>query len=136
MIALPKTGKLIPGDMLSIAFFRPPEDKFDGVLNLKLSVAVADDGTITLPVLDRVPAAGLNIMELNSALKARYAAAFVHPPFGFTTSTPPRIAVGFLGHSGGTALDKLIAKASQLNEKSYRSTNHFVRVSHPPFRLA
>jgi protein involved in polysaccharide export with SLBB domain len=114
MIALPKTGKLIPGDTLSIAFFRPPEDKLDGVLSVKLAVAVADDGTITLPVLDKVPAAGLNIMELNSALKARYAAAFVHPPFGFTTSTPPRVAVGYLGQSGGIALDKMIARASRL----------------------
>jgi protein involved in polysaccharide export with SLBB domain len=103
-----KLGTLIPGDTLSIRFFRPPEDKLDGVINLTLTVAVAADGTITVPVLDKVPAAGLSIMELYSVLQQRYAAAFIHPPYGFTTSIPPRVTVGYLEHTGGTAMDKLI----------------------------
>jgi protein involved in polysaccharide export with SLBB domain len=108
-----KLGKLVPGDTLSIRFFRPLEDKLDGVINLTLTVAVADDGTITVPVLDKVPAAGLSIMELNSVLQQRYAAAYIHPPYGFTTSASPRVTVGYLGHLGGTGMDKLIERIAK-----------------------
>jgi protein involved in polysaccharide export with SLBB domain len=105
---VPKLGKLLPGDTLRIGIFRPREDKLDGVWNLALTVAVLDDGTITVPELGKVPAAGISITELNSVLQQRYTAAFLNLPFQLSTSTPPHVTVGYLGHSGGTGLDKVI----------------------------
>ena len=93
-----KSGKLVPGDTLSVRVFRP-SDKFA----LTLVVGVANDGTITVPTLDKVPAAGLSIMELNSALEQRYTTAI-------TTNTPPTVTVAYLGHSGGNGMDKLFER--------------------------
>jgi protein involved in polysaccharide export with SLBB domain len=109
-LPVPKLGKLVPGDTLRIGIFRPREDKLDGVWNLTLTVGVLDDGTISVPELGKVPAGGLSIIELNSTLQQRYTEAFLNLPFTLPTSTPPHVTVGYLGHSGGTGLDKLIAR--------------------------
>jgi protein involved in polysaccharide export with SLBB domain len=105
---IPKAGKLVPGDTLSIRFLVPSGDNLGSLLPLTLTVGVLDDGTITAWVLDKVPAAGLSIMELNTTLQQRYTAALSNLPFRFSTSAPPQVTVGYLGHLGGTSLDKLI----------------------------
>jgi hypothetical protein len=110
---VPKLGKLVPGDTLRIGIYRPREDKLDGVWNLTLTVGVFDDGTITVPELGRVRAAGMSITELNSTLQQRYTEAFLNLPFTLPTSTPPHVTVGYLGHSGGTGLDKLIDRIAK-----------------------
>jgi polysaccharide export outer membrane protein len=109
MMGVPRLGKLVPGDTLSVTVFRQPE-YLNGRMNLRLRVGVLDDGTINLPLLGKVPAAGLTISELNTTLHERYKTYFNNPPHGDTMGTPPHVTVLFLGHLGKTALDDLIAR--------------------------
>lgn len=109
MMWVPRFGKLVPGDTLSVILFRQQE-YLNGIMNLNLRVGVLEDGTISLPELGKVPAAGLTISELNTALQERYKTYFNNPPFGGTMGTPPHVTVLFLGHLVGTALDHLIER--------------------------
>jgi protein involved in polysaccharide export with SLBB domain len=110
MMGVPRLGKLVPGDTLSVTVFRQPE-YLNGMMNLRLRVGVLDDGTISLPLLGKVPAGGLTIPELNTALQERYKTYFNNPPLGTTMGIPPHVTVLFLGHLGNkTALDDLIER--------------------------
>ena len=110
MMGVPRLGKLVPGDTLSVTVFRQPE-YLNGTMNLRLRLGVLDDGTISLPLLGKVPAAGLTISELNTALQERYKTYFNNPPLGATMGTPPHVTALFIGHLGNkTALDDLIER--------------------------
>ena len=110
MMGVPRLGKLVPGDTLSVTIFRQPES-LNGMMNLRLRLGVLDDGTISLPLLGKVPAAGLTISELNTALQERYKTYFNNPSLGATMGTPPHVTVLFIGHLGNkTALDDLIER--------------------------
>jgi protein involved in polysaccharide export with SLBB domain len=109
VMGVPKLGKLVPGDTLSLTLFRQPE-YLSGRMDLRLRVGVLDDGTISLPLLGKVPAAGLTMSELNTALQESYMIYFNNPPLGATMGTPPHVTVLFLGHLGKTALDDLIER--------------------------
>ena len=110
MMGVPRLGKLVPGDTLSVTVFRQPE-YLNGTINLRLRLGVLDDGTISLPLLGKVPAAGLTILELNTALQESYKTYFNNPPLGATMGTPPHVTVLFLGHLvNKTALDDLIER--------------------------
>jgi hypothetical protein len=110
MMPAPKLGKLIPGDTLSVMIFKKPDQLFDPSIDLHLRIAVLDDGTISVPLLiERVPAAGLSISQLNADLEQRYTWYFQH--FGPEPNfTPPFVAIGFMGHLSKTALDNLIER--------------------------
>jgi hypothetical protein len=110
MMPVPKLGKLIPGDTLSVMIFKKPDPVFDPSIDLHLRITVLDDGTIAVPLLiERVPAAGLSISQLNDDLEQRYTWYFQH--FGPEPNfTPPFVAIGFMGHLGKTALDNLIER--------------------------
>jgi protein involved in polysaccharide export with SLBB domain len=116
MMGVPRLGKLVPGDTLSVTVFRQPE-YLNGRMDLRLRVGVLDDGTISLPLLGKVPAAGLTISDLNTALQESYKTYFNNPPpasglpLGATMGTPPHVTVLFVGHLGNkTALDDLIER--------------------------
>ena len=110
MMGVSRLGKLVPGDTLSVTVFRQPE-YLNGTMNLRLRLGVLDDGTISLPLLGKVPAAGVTISELNTALQERYKTYFNNPPLGATMGTPPHVTVLFIGHLGNkTALDDLIER--------------------------
>jgi len=110
MMGVPRLGKLVPGDTLSVTVFRQPE-YLNGTINLRLRLGVLDDGTISLPLLGKVPAAGLTISELNTALQESYKTYFNNPPPGATMGTPPHVTALFIGHLGNkTALDDLIER--------------------------
>lgn len=110
MMSVPKLGKLIPGDTLSVMIFKKADQKLDPSIDLHLTIAVREDGTIVAPLLlERVPAAGLSISQLNTDLQQRYTWYYQH--FGPEPSfTPPLVTVGFMGHLGKTALDSLIER--------------------------
>ena len=82
-------------------------------MDLMLTVGIQHDGTLRMPLLDRVPAAGLSISELIQVLESRYDAYFILPPAAHA-DPPPHITVQFIGHSGGTALDKMIERIGKL----------------------
>jgi len=107
-IAQIKLGKLQPGDQLSIAFHRDP-DREGGMLNLTLFFTIFEDGTIRVPFLDKVPAAGLSIFELTKALRDDYAIYFALPPTA-TANPPTSVVVQYTGHGGEIAIDRLIEK--------------------------
>jgi protein involved in polysaccharide export with SLBB domain len=113
LLTVPKVGKLTAGDTLSISIFKKPDQQFDTSINLNLKITVLNDGTISVPLLfERVPAAGLSISQLTSDLEQRYASYFAH--FGPSpTFTPPRVAIGFLGHPGKTAQDNVIERLAK-----------------------
>src|SRR5215467_5041899 len=106
-IAQIKLGKLQPGDQLSIAFHRDP-DREGGMLNLTLFFTIFEDGTIRVPFLDKVPAAGLSIFELTQALKDDYDTYFALPPMA-TANPPVNVVVQYTGHGGKTGTDRIIA---------------------------
>lgn len=110
MMPVPKLGKLIPGDTLSVMIFKKPDQAFDPSIDVHLRIAVLDDGRISLPLLlEKVPAAGLSIGQLNTDLEQRYTWYFLH--FGPSPNfTPPQVAVGYLGHQVATTLDTLIQR--------------------------
>jgi protein involved in polysaccharide export with SLBB domain len=103
-----KLGKLAPGDTLSVMIFKQPESIYDHSMGLTLNVAVLDDGKIQLPLLERVPAAGLSILELKTAVQQRYADCFSRP--NGPNTAPPRVTIQFVGHLGKTASDRLIER--------------------------
>jgi protein involved in polysaccharide export with SLBB domain len=106
-IAQVKLGKLQAGDRLSIAFHRDP-DREGGMMNLTLFVSIFEDGTIHVPFLDKVPAAGLSVFELNQTLLADYAVYFALPPMA-TANPPAHVVVQYTGHGGKTGTDGVIA---------------------------
>ena len=106
-IAQIKLGKLQPGDQLSIAFHRDP-DREGGMLNLTLFFTIFEDGTIRVPFLDKVLAAGLSVFELGQKLKDQYDGYFALPPMA-TANPPASVVVHYTGHVGKTALDRIIA---------------------------
>lgn len=107
VMPLPKLGKLVPGDTLSVMILKKPDQLFDPSIDLHLRITVLDDGTITVPFIERVPAARLSVSQLNADLGERYTWYFQH--FGPEPNfTPPFVAVGFMGHLSKTALDNLI----------------------------
>jgi hypothetical protein len=110
MMPLPKLGKLVPGDTLSVMILKKADHVLDPAMNLHLRITVLDDGTIAVPLLiERVPAAGLNISQLNADLEQRYTWYFQH--FGPEPNfTPPFVAIGFMGHLNKTALDNLMER--------------------------
>ena len=57
MMGVPRLGKLVPGDTLSVTVFRQPE-YLNGTMNLRLRLGVLDDGTISLPLWARCPQLG------------------------------------------------------------------------------
>jgi protein involved in polysaccharide export with SLBB domain len=107
-IAQIKLGKLQPGDQLSIAFHRDP-DREGGMLNLTLFFTIFEDGTIRVPFLDKVPAAGLSIFELTQALQDDYNSYFALPPMA-TANPPAHVVVEYTGHGGKIAIDRIIEK--------------------------
>jgi protein involved in polysaccharide export with SLBB domain len=106
-IAQVKLGKLQAGDQLSIAFHRDP-DREGGMLNLTLFFTIFEDGTIRVPFLDKVPAAGLSIFELTKALQDDYAIYFALPPMA-TANPPANVVVQYTGHGVKTGTDRVIA---------------------------
>ena len=110
MMPVPKLGKLIPGDTLSVLIFKKPDQASDPSIYLHLRIVVLNDGRISLPLLlEKVPAAGLSISQLTTDLEQRYTWYFQH--FGPSPNfTPPQIVVGFLGYRVATTLDSLIEK--------------------------
>ena len=107
-IAQVKLGRLQPGDQLSIAFHRDP-DREGGMLNLTLFFTIFEDGTIRVPFLDKVLAAGLSIFELTQALKDDYDTYFALPPIA-TANPPVNVVVEYTGHGGKIAIDRIIEK--------------------------
>jgi protein involved in polysaccharide export with SLBB domain len=107
-IAQVKLGKLQPGDQLSIAFHRDP-DREGGMLNLILFFTIFEDGTIRVPFLDKVPAAGLSIFELTQALQDDYNSYFALPPMA-TANPPAHVVVEYTGHGVKMAIDRIIEK--------------------------
>jgi Polysaccharide biosynthesis/export protein len=101
-----KLGKLVPGDTLSVMLFKQPESIYDHSMRLTLNVAVLEDGTIQLPLLERVSAAGLSVFALNNAVQHRYEDWFSRP--NGPKTTPPHVTIQFVGHFGKTPLDRLI----------------------------
>jgi protein involved in polysaccharide export with SLBB domain len=107
-VAVIKLGKLQPGDQLSIAFHRDP-DREGGMLNLTLFFTIFEDGTIRVPFLDKVPAAGLSIFELTQALKDDYGTYFALPPMA-TANPPFNVVVQYTSHGEKIAIDRIIEK--------------------------
>jgi protein involved in polysaccharide export with SLBB domain len=64
--------KLGPGDKLSLIVF--------GVKDLSLEVEVAAEGTIALPLVDNVKAAGLTVGELTQSVRQTLMAGYVRDP--------------------------------------------------------
>jgi len=64
--------RLISGDKLSVNVFG--EDKLSG------EFAVGEDGSVNLPSLGAVPAAGLTVTEFQNNLVTRYASGYVTDP--------------------------------------------------------
>jgi hypothetical protein len=125
MMPVPKLGKLIPGDTLSVMIFKKADLVFDPSIDLHLRIAVRVDGTIVVPLLlERVPAAGLSISQLNTDLEQRYTWYYQH--FGPEPNfTPPFVTVGFIGHLSKTALDNLIERIAPTNPLAdLRSKHH------------
>ena len=106
-IAQIKLGKLQPGDQLSIAFHRDP-DREGGMMNLTLFFTILEDGTIRVPFLDKVPAAGLSVFELAQKLKDQYDGYFALPPMA-GANPPVNVVVQYTGHGGKTGTDRVIA---------------------------
>jgi protein involved in polysaccharide export with SLBB domain len=67
-----KLGPLHSGDWLQIRVQEPYPVTAD--TNLNMTFRVLNDGSIDLPILGRVPAAGLTVSGLRQALETRYAA--------------------------------------------------------------
>src|SRR5215831_20945551 len=95
-VAQMKLGKLQPGDRLSIAFHREP-DREGGMMNLTLFFTIFEDGTIRVPFLDKVPAAGLSIFELTQALQDDYEIYFALPPMA-KANPSIHLVVQYTGH--------------------------------------
>jgi protein involved in polysaccharide export with SLBB domain len=102
-----KLGKLQPGDQLSIAFHRDP-DREGGMMNLTLFFTIFEDGTIRVPFLDKVPAAGLSVFELAQRLRDQYDGYFALPPMA-TANPPVHLVVQYTGHGVKTGTDRVIA---------------------------
>src|SRR5215831_16108205 len=102
-IAQVKLGKLQPGDRLSIAFHRDP-DREGGMMNLTLFFTIFEDGTIRVPFLDKVPAAGLSVFELAQKLRDQYDGYFALPPMA-AANPPARVVVEYIGHGGKMPID-------------------------------
>lgn len=66
------TLRIGPGDLLEVSVFEAPE--------LSGPARVAEDGTISLPVLGSVKAAGLSATELTDALETRLRGAYMIDP--------------------------------------------------------
>jgi len=111
VVGTTKLGKLVPGDALSVMLFKQPESIDDHSMRLTLNVAVLEDGTIRLPLLERVSAAGLSVFELNSAVQRRYEDRFSSPDGPKTT--PPHVVIQFVGHFGKTPLDRTIEELAK-----------------------
>ncbi len=62
-----------PGDLIEVAVFEVPE--FD-----KLKIRIPNGGTITLPLIGAMPAAGLTPSELQSAIRLRLQEKYIHMP--------------------------------------------------------
>ncbi|MGH7334125.1 MAG: polysaccharide biosynthesis/export family protein, partial [Candidatus Rokuibacteriota bacterium] len=62
-----------PGDLIEVAVFEVPE--FD-----KLKIRIPNGGTITLPLIGAMPAAGLTPSELQSAIRLRLQEKYIHTP--------------------------------------------------------
>jgi protein involved in polysaccharide export with SLBB domain len=107
-IAQVKLGKLMPGDQLRIAFHRDP-DREGGMINLTLFFTIFEDGTIRVPFLDKVPAAGLSVSELVQTLKETYDVYFALPPMA-TANPPMDVVVQYTGHGEKTGTDRVIAR--------------------------
>lgn len=63
---------LIAGDLLHISVFRAPE--------LELEVRIPQEGTISYPLIDAVPAAGRTAGQVERTIKERLAKDFYHDP--------------------------------------------------------
>jgi protein involved in polysaccharide export with SLBB domain len=75
-----KFGTLKPGDRLSIKLFRERELFSSAQIDLSLTLTITKNGTIRLPYLTDVHAAGLTVVELQDELRARYEMRFKEPP--------------------------------------------------------
>jgi protein involved in polysaccharide export with SLBB domain len=110
-----KLGKLTPGDKLRLTLFRKPDIVRDlgetCKLNLTLTLTVMDDGTIRVPILDKVPAGGSGISELTTALQTRYNSYFATPPEPCTT-TPPHVSIQYIDHEEKMTMDALIERVA------------------------
>jgi protein involved in polysaccharide export with SLBB domain len=105
-IAITKSGKLQPGDQLSISFHREP-DREGGMMNLTLFVTIFEDGTIRVPFVDKIPAAGFSVFELAQRLREQYDGYFALPPMA-TANPPTQVVIGYAGHGGKTGIDRVI----------------------------
>jgi polysaccharide export outer membrane protein len=70
--------RIAPEDLLEITLFNIPESEA-GVTPRRTEVRVTQDGSITLPLLGDVPAAGLTSSALEQSLRARYD-QYLHKP--------------------------------------------------------
>ena len=93
---------------MSIAFHREP-DREGGMMNLTLTLRVFEDGTIHVPFLDKVPAAGLSVFELNQALLDEYNTYFALPPMAMA-NPPAHVVVEYIGHGGKMGIDSVIER--------------------------
>jgi polysaccharide export outer membrane protein len=73
--------RLAPEDLLEITLFNIPESEA-GVTPRKTEVRVTQEGSITLPLLGDVPAAGLTPSALEQSLRARYDRYLQNPQVG------------------------------------------------------
>src|SRR5919108_484432 len=73
--------RLAPEDLLEITLFNVPEAEA-GVTPRKTEARVSQEGTITLPLLGEVPAAGLTPSALEQSLRGRYDRYLRNPQVG------------------------------------------------------
>jgi protein involved in polysaccharide export with SLBB domain len=107
-VGVTKLGKLRARDNVSIAFHRAP-DREGGMMDLEMTFSIFEDGTIRVPFLGKVPAAGLSVFELAQTLKDQYNAYFALPPMA-TANPAAHVVVQFIGHGGKSGIDSIIER--------------------------
>ncbi len=109
-----KLGPLQIGDVLMVGISKDTERVLGGQLSSFSSrVVVANDGTISVPYLGKVPAAGISLGELDRNLQSGYADYFAAQSQFFNPSVPPRVTVLYFGYGQKSGLDKAIEQIGQ-----------------------
>jgi hypothetical protein len=113
----PSVVKLSPlqaGDVLIVSISKDTEPVLGGqISSFSSRVVVAKDGTISVPFLGKIPAAGMSIPELDRNLQARYAGYFGAESQFFKPSVPPRVTLLYLGYGQKSGLEKAIEQIGQ-----------------------
>jgi hypothetical protein len=106
-----KLGPLQTGDVLIVRISKDTEPVLGGqISSFSWRVVVAKDGTIAVPFLGKIRAAGMSIPELDRNLQARYAEYFGAASQFFKPSVPPRVSLLYLGYGQKSGLEKAIER--------------------------